>query len=66
MNNLLSIGANFVETFGDFDVAVSGGYRIAWMPDTPSPGEDDDEVQQISAGLVLGYAGFSVGGSYAN
>jgi predicted porin len=66
MNNLLSIGANFVETFGDFDVAVSGGYRIAWMPDSPNPGEDDDEVQQISAGLVLGYAGFSVGGSYAN
>ncbi len=65
INNVLSIGANFIETFGEFDVAVSGGYRIGWMPDSPKPGEDDDEVEQFSAGLVVGFAGFSVGGSWA-
>jgi predicted porin len=58
LHDLISVGANFVESFGGFDVAVAGGYRIA---------QDDrggnDDPQQISAGLNLGFAGFTVGGS---
>jgi predicted porin len=60
LHDMISVGANFVESFGGFDVAVAGGYRIA---------QDDrggnDDPQQISAGLNLGFAGFTVGGSIA-
>jgi len=60
LHDMVSVGANFVESFGGFDVAVAGGYRIA---------QDDrggnDDPQQISAGLNLGFAGFTVGGSIA-
>jgi predicted porin len=60
LHDLISVGANFVESFGGFDVAVAGGYRIA---------QDDrggnDDPQQLSAGLNLGFAGFTVGGSIA-
>jgi hypothetical protein len=62
LNNVLSIGANFVETFGDFDVALSGGFNWGQAADFP-PGVDDPT--QYRGGLVLGYAGFSVGGSVA-
>ena len=58
LHDLLAVGANFVESFGGFDVAVAGGYRVA-QDDTG--GMDDPE--QYSAGLNLGFAGFTVGGS---
>jgi len=60
LHDMISIGANFVESFGGFDVAVAGGYRIA-QDDTGG----NDDPQQISAGLNLGFAGFTVGGSIA-
>jgi predicted porin len=60
LHDLISVGANFVESFGGFDVAVAGGYRIA-QDDTGG----NDDPQQISAGLNLGFAGFTVGGSIA-
>jgi predicted porin len=58
LHDLISVGANFVESFGGFDVAVAAGYRIA-QDDTGG----NDDPQQISAGLNLGFAGFTVGGS---
>ncbi len=58
LHDLIAVGANFVESFGGFDVAVAGGYRVA-QDDTG--GNDDPE--QYSAGLNLGFAGFTVGGS---
>ena len=60
LTDLFSVGANFVETFGNFDVAVAGGYRIA-SDDTGG----NDDPQQISAGLNVGFAGFTVGASVA-
>jgi predicted porin len=60
LHDMISVGANFVESFGGFDVAVAGGYRIA-QDDTGG----NDDPQQISAGLNLGFAGFTVGGSIA-
>jgi predicted porin len=54
--------ANFVRTFGAFDVAVSGGYMTWQKADVAAGGNDDPS--QYSAGLQLGYAGFKVGGSY--
>jgi predicted porin len=53
-----AFGANFVRTFGAFDVAASLGY-MAWSGPTGAPDPD-----QWNAGLQLGFAGFKVGGSY--
>ncbi len=55
----VAVGANFVRTFGAFDVAASLGY-FTW--DGP-PGAPDPDAYQ--AGLRLGFAGFTIGGSYA-
>lgn len=55
-----SLGANFVESFGGFDIAVSGRYDWA---DDKATGSDP---QVWSAGINLGFAGFTVGGSYAD
>jgi predicted porin len=54
--------ANFVRTFGAFDVAVSGGY-MTWQKADVLAGANDDP-SQWNVGLQLGYAGFKVGGSY--
>jgi predicted porin len=62
-NNGFSVGANFVESFEGFDISVSGGYRRAEAPDGLGSIED---MEQWSAGLNVGFAGFTVGGSYAN
>jgi outer membrane protein OmpU len=57
-----AVGANFVRTFGAFDVAASAGY-MAWAgPDTATGTAPDPD--QWNVGLQLGFAGFKVGGSY--
>lgn len=57
LHDIFDVGANYTNTFGDFSVAVSGRY-----------GNGDDNVgsnsQVWAAGLNLGYAGFTIGGSY--
>lgn len=65
-NNALSVGANFVQSFSGFDVALNAGYNMANAPDNPvTPGNDDD-LQQYMAGAQVGYMGFVVGANYAN
>ncbi len=81
----LSVGVNFVESFGAIDVSVAGGYRGAQAPDDdivvldPSRnaagngnGVDPKvrsvnvtDINQVSAGVNIGYAGFTFGGSFA-
>jgi outer membrane protein OmpU len=56
--NIFDVGANYVQSFGDFDVAVSGRWGTAETAGRADPGI-------WSAGLNLGYAGFKIGGSYA-
>lgn len=68
--NIFDISANYVESFGDFDVAVSGRYGTAKLRDTGVTGPFDtgDLVTTPKiwgAGLNVGYAGFTVGGSFA-
>lgn len=53
------VGVNYVNSFNGFDVAVSGGYE---MIESETAGSDDRD--DLSAGLNIGYAGFTVGGSY--
>ncbi len=58
--NFFDIGANYVNSFGGFDVALSGRYGIAT---NDAAGQENPEVW--AAGLNLGFAGVTVGGSFA-
>ena len=65
-NNGVSIGLNFVETLGSVDLAISGGYRRAEAPDNAIGGVNPDDLEQVSFGATVGFAGLTIGGSYAN
>lgn len=77
LSNIFDVGANYVNSFGAFDIAVSGRYGIATNDttfDDVFPDDDDeffdedafdDNPQVWSAGLNLGFAGFTIGGSFA-
>lgn len=54
-------GANFVRSFGSFDVAASVGYMTWNVPDNV----DAPDPDAYSAGLVLGFGGFKVGASWS-
>jgi outer membrane protein OmpU len=58
-----AVGANFVRTFGAFDIAASAGY-MAWQGPQLTTTTSADDPNQWNVGLQLGYAGFKVGGSY--
>ncbi len=58
LHDIFDVGANYMRSFGDFEVAVSGGWGVADAPAGPNP-------DIWSAGLNLGYAGVTIGGSYA-
>ncbi|SMF09148.1 Outer membrane protein (porin) [Tistlia consotensis] len=59
--NGFSLGGNFVDTLAGVDVAVSGRYD--WADDQSAAGSDPS---LYAVGVNLGYAGFTVGGSYAH
>jgi outer membrane protein OmpU len=61
--DIFSIGVNFVESFNDIDVAVSGGYLQGELEAQTTPNQDDLEIW--GAGLNVGFAGFTVGASIA-
>ncbi|MFQ5565800.1 MAG: porin [Paracoccaceae bacterium] len=58
LSDIFDVGANYVNSFGDFNVAISGRWGIG---DAPS-GFDNPTLWV--AGLNLGFGGFTVGGSY--
>ncbi len=60
LSNIIDIGANYVNSFGDFNVAISGRWGTA-----DAPAGDNDDPTLWSAGANLGYGGFTIGGSYA-
>jgi hypothetical protein len=72
LNNITDFGANYVNSFGPVDVAVSGRYGIAFLA-SDFDGEDsfddltdvDDDPTVWGAGLNIGLYGFTVGGSVA-
>jgi predicted porin len=57
-------GANFVRTFGAFDIAASLGY-LQWQGPQLTATTSAPDPKAYQAGLRVGYAGFKVGGSYA-
>ena len=58
LGNIFDIGANYVNTFSGVDVAVSGRYGTG-----EAAAGDDPDVYAF--GLNLGFAGVTVGGSFA-
>ena len=64
--NGFSVGVNYVEDFNGFGVAISGGWRTAQVPDDIKGLPGVDNYGAYSMGAQLSYAGFTVGGSYAN
>jgi predicted porin len=59
-HNGLDVAVNFTESFGGFDVAAFGRAGIA---SNDATGGDDPTV--YGTGVNLGFAGFTVGGSYS-
>ena len=70
LHDIWDVGANYVNSFGDFNVALSGRYGIADVAGLKDEDEDDflddfdDNPKVWAAGANRGYAGFTVGGSY--
>ncbi|MEM6486711.1 MAG: porin [Pseudomonadota bacterium] len=58
--NFIDIGANYVQSFGPIDVAVYGRWGI-----TASSPDGLDNSQVYGVGGTLGFAGFTVGASFA-
>ena len=62
--DMVEVGANYNNTFGGVTVKASAGYMWA---DAPSvAGVDYKNLNGWQAGATVGYAGFSVGGSYTD
>jgi outer membrane protein OmpU len=61
--NGFSVGANFVDSFESIDIAAAAGFRTA--DEVPTVGNDGEDFEQYSAGLNVGFSGFTVGGSVA-
>ncbi len=57
--DFFDFGANYVNSFGDFNVAISGQYGFA-----NANGGSDPQIWSLGANL--GFAGFTLGGSYAD
>ena len=60
-NDGASIGANYVNSFNGFDIALAAGYRTI-IDENPAVFGDSPEM--YSAGINLGYGGFTIGGSW--
>jgi predicted porin len=67
-NNFIGVGANYVESFGGFDIAVAGGMEYGMEEDDDVPTVDIEDFWAYSGGLNVGFSGFTVGGSvlYSN
>lgn len=67
-NDGVAVGVNYVQEFDGFDIAVAGGYRHATAPDDSGAGGNlpgnQGNLNMYSAGANVGFAGFTVGGSY--
>ncbi len=63
LGNIFDIGVNYVNSFGGFDVAVSGRYGTA---EAPSNAANNGDPDTYAVGINLGFSGVTLGGSYAN
>jgi outer membrane protein OmpU len=68
-NRGIAVGANFTRAFGAFDVAVGAGYNKLQAPsvDASNPTVATmPDPEGYAIGAQIGYAGFRLGGGYAN
>lgn len=65
--NGVSLGANYVNSFGGFDFALAGGFGTAERGDAVSGSgfDEKEDIYQFNTGINVSYAGFTVGGSGA-
>lgn len=64
-HNIFGLGANYSQSFDGFDLGLAVGYERGTASNVvDAAGGDDPQI--IKAGLSLGFAGFTIGGSYAN
>ena len=59
-HNGFSVGLHFTQSFNALDFTMAGAFNYVDEPDTGNLGD----ILQAKAGLNLGYAGFSFGGSF--
>ena len=62
-SDVVGLGLNFVNSFNGFDVAVSGTYEFGSLEANNGAGTFDDR-NQWQVGANVGFAGFTIGGSY--
>jgi predicted porin len=60
--NFFTLGANFVNSFGGFDIAVAAGLEYGFLEQNDALGTFDDHLG-LSTGVNFGFAGFTIGGS---
>ncbi len=61
LSNIFGVGANYVNSFGGVDVAVSGGWNTG---SRSGGGAGDVDEMSYAMGMNLGFAGVTVGGSW--
>lgn len=65
-SDIIDVGANYVNSFGGFDVAVSGRWGTATDNRVAVAGTDiGSNPSVLGFGTTLGFAGFTIGGSWA-
>lgn len=64
LHDILDVGVQYKNSFGDLSVAASGRWGIATR-ESGTVGGASTTPQVWGAGLRLGYGGFTVGGSFA-
>ena len=64
----IGLGINFVETFNGVDVAIGAvaGFGDAETFTRAGATDPGDDIENYAIGANIGYAGFTVGGSYGN
>ncbi|QCO02671.1 porin [Azospirillum argentinense] len=62
--DLVEVGANYSNTFGGVSVKASAGYFWGDAANTTAVGSSVEDLNAWQVGAQIGYAGFSLGGSY--
>lgn len=64
-HNAFGVGFNFSNSFNGIDLGVAAGFNHG-SADTAREAAGADNFQQVKVGAMVGVAGFSIAGSYAN
>ncbi|UKJ73859.1 porin [Azospirillum brasilense] len=64
--DLVEVGANYSNTFGGVSLKASAGYYWGSAAGTTTVGASVEDLNAWQVGAQLGYAGFSLGGSYTD